>query len=326
MDNIKEEIKKILAPHFGYLPLFMKWYDEVGLKKLKEFHKYMDNNPSIIKALPQPLMKYDSYYEYLIDVITVEKTIKIRQKFRDGLNGKSRKFFDKTFKELFTKYEELFNNDIKLSMFFRTSSKPQSLPEYVKYVQKIIDFDDKLGKLIDQIEQKFDYLRTENGGYLIELKKPMLHIVPSTWCIHKNDSMFNSEKDGRNLNSIWLVIDPYNIDANRRMVGIDVTKDDFNNILYMDSLNNRFIDNPPITSKEFFKLTSHRLEDVSEIKFNAEDFDVMSDLLKEYQEEIIKVHEELEQHEKENEESDSTLKRLLNGDLNEGIDRIFGGG
>ena len=256
-EELEKQIRDLVAPHFGHVPLFKKWSKEVSFKKISEIHNYMKSHQSNIKLLSNPINSY-SYYNVLSELLIIERETKLKRMFKDNLNGKSRKFFEKTFKDFYGMYSDLSNNDIKLKMFFRTSSKPQTMKEYIIYLVRIMSFNDDSNELIERIEDNFEHLITSNGGYLFKLEKEMLDIVPPTWCIYESETEYNREIKDRDLNSIWLLVDPFRKDETRMIVGIDVNEDK-DSLLYMDTTNNRFTDNLPITDDEFFKITKDLL-------------------------------------------------------------------
>lgn len=298
---MEDKVKELLSPHFGYLPLFMKWSKEVSFKKLEEIHVYLGTHKNSIKQLPKPLSTYN-YYDALSELLKIDTTLKLKKTFKDGLNGKSRRFFEKTFEEKREKYEELIDNEIKLKLFFRTSSKPQTMEEYDKYLDKVLSYNDSSEQVISRIEDEFDYLRTSDGGYLFKLEKDMLDMVPPSWCIHNSVTEYEREIRDRELNSIWILVNPFTSDETRMMVGIDANKD-LNTLLYMDTTNNRFKDDVPIDKKEFYHITRSRLDD-TDAKRKKE----LQKILNDQMAIVMREREGMESQEK-----DSYIWDLLNG-------------
>jgi hypothetical protein len=255
----KEEIKKIIEPHFGYLKLYLSW--NVSLDKIEEFHQITKTDKEIVKRLPKPLNEYTSYGIAIRDILRLKKDTELKRLFKDGLNGKSRSFFKNTITDskLRKKYEYLSNNKQKLEMFFRTSSKPQTIEDYIKYISDVISFDDTFINIVNRIEDKIDYITAEDGAYVFKLKDEYLNMVPSCWCIYNNPHELKSWSESQQYDSIWLVVNPYHKNPHRRMVGVDIHKD-YKTIEYMDSLNDRITDSDiPISRDEFFKIARNRL-------------------------------------------------------------------
>ena len=281
--EIENEIKEIIKPHFGHLRLYKKWVvsGEMILEDINEFNTYIRTQKNIIKKLGKPIHKYDSYYRIKLDISKVEKEESVRRLFRNGLNGSSRKFFNKTFEEYKRLYIRLSKDKFKLRVFFRNSSKPHTLDEFLIHLNQSLVFDNDMDDLINDVENNYDYLRVSNGAYLFELTKSLLHIVPTSWCIYQSESDYDREISNRNLHSIWLLIDPCEIDRERKIVGIDVPSIG-NELLYMNTLNNRFTDNLPISSTEFFDITKNRLRDrVRDEEINSMISHHLTQLLKE---------------------------------------------
>ena len=313
----KDEIKKILSPHFGYLKLYLKWSETCSIKKIEEFNNIIKDNKDIVKKLPKQLTSYKTYDSAFFDVYNIQKNIKIQRTFKDGLNSTSRKFFESTFKKYLPLYQELLNNEFKTKMFFRNSSKPKTESEYISYLRRVVRFDDSMKSLIERIESKFDYLRIKSGGYLFRLEPSMLDMVPAIWCIYNSEPTYYSEIRDRELNSIWLVVDPYHYNIDRRIVGIDVDKNR-SGLLYMNSLNNRFTDNPPIETEEFFKITRTRLREETSSGIDPDnppkDFtDIMNTIMEVQDQYYNNTYSDITRHDVENKEQElyEVIRRMF---------------
>lgn len=260
--EIEQSIKDIIKPHFGHLNMYKEWFNNnnnnMSLVDIEEFNNYQKTHKNIIQKLPQPLSMYKSYYKVMLDISKVEKDEELKRIFKNGLNGSSRKFFNDTYDSYKNSYLRLSKNDFKMRVFFRNSSKPHNLTDYLLHLKRSLSFANGMAELITDVENNYNYIRTNNGAYLFELTPSILHIVPNSWCIYRSESEFNREKTDRDLNSIWLLIDPCETDSERQIVGIDVPNCS-NEILYMNTLNNRFTDNVPINNDEFFRITKGRL-------------------------------------------------------------------
>lgn len=274
-EEIRNSIKEIIKPHFGYLSMYQKWVmsGEMLVDDVEEFNDFVKKYKNIIRKLGKPLNNYNSYYRAMSDIVKLRKEEEVKRVFKDGLNGSSRQFFRKTFDTHKKLYMRLFKDDFKMQVFFRNSSKPHTIEDYIVHLERSLHFSSDMTDVIDRVEEKFDYVRTRNNAYLFELKESMLDMVPNTWCMYQSVSDYEREKRSRNLHSIWLLVDPYEQRNDRKIVGIDVP-DDFGTILYMDSLNNRFTNDLPITEKEFYKLTDTMIDKPSseEIDFIVNSF------------------------------------------------------
>jgi len=258
----KEEIKEIIKPHFGYLKMYMNW--DVPLRKIGEFHEMTKDAKDVIKKLPKPLIEYTDYYEAIRDIYGVQKVTDVKRVFKDSLNGKSRKFFKEVLdnKQMWLLHLEVYENKQKLEMFFRTSSKPQTLDEYKEYVKSILKFDTTFSRTINRIESNIPYLTTTKGAYLFKLNPKDLDMVPSNWCIYRNTTDIEKYIQNMNFYSIWLLVDPNNPIPHNRMVGIDVTREP-KSLNFMNSLNvpiDITKEEPPISNEEFFNIARHKLE------------------------------------------------------------------
>jgi hypothetical protein len=258
--EVENSIKEIIKPHFGYLSMYKKWVkaNSMTLQDVDDFNTYIKTHKNIIGKLPMQLNSYKSYYKAVLDISKVEKDEELKRIFKNGLNGSSRKFFNETYDEYKRSYSRLTKNEFKMRVFFRNSSKPHTINDYLIHLKRSLSFANGMADLIDDVETNYDYIRTRGDAYLFELTSNLLHIVPNSWCMYKSEEDYDREKESRNLNSIWLLIDPCETDDERQIVGIDVS-DDHNDLLYMDTLNNRFTKNIPITSREFFEITKGRL-------------------------------------------------------------------
>tara|TARA_R110000772_G_scaffold1210_2_gene4277 strand:- start:10668 stop:11612 length:945 start_codon:yes stop_codon:yes gene_type:complete len=258
--ELEKSIKEIIKPHFGHLHMYKKWYNnkDMSFDDIEEFHVYLKTHKNIIQKLSKPLNNYKSYYKAMLEISKVEKDEELKRLFKNGLNGSSRKFFRDTYNKYKRTYLRLSKNEFKLRVFFRNSSKPHTLNDYLLHLKRSLTFANDMLDLIKDIETNYDYIRTNNGAYLFELTSNILHIVPNSWCIYKSESEFIREKTSRDLNSIWLLIDPCETIDERKIVGIDVPNGS-NDLLYMNTLNNRFTDDVPIGSNEFFRIAKHRL-------------------------------------------------------------------
>lgn len=258
--DIKESIKEIIKPRFGYLNMYTKWINngDMLLSDVAEFNAYVRTKKHIINKLSKPLIKFDTYYQAMLEISKIEKDEKLKRLFKNGLNGSSRKFFIKTYDNHKRSYAILAKDEFKLRVFFRNSSKPHNLNDYLLHLKKSLTFDNNLDDLIKDIEDNYDYIRTRNGAYLFELTKDLLHIVPNSWCIYESEEDYDREITNRNLHSIWLLVDPCETDDERTIVGIDVPQMG-SDLLYMNTLNNRFDDDLPIYPDEFFQITKNRL-------------------------------------------------------------------
>lgn len=299
--HTNKKIRDIIAPHFGYLKLYGKWVDNgTTVEEIEEFHNFVKSNRATIKKLKNPLIKYESLESVMKEINPLEQETDIVRTFKDGLNGNSRKIFTDIYDKHKSLFEELYNDPFKLKIFFRNSSKPQNEMEFLAHIRASIDFANDMKKVVNKIERNFDYLRTKNGAYLFKLNNNLLDLCPSTWCIHKSEQAFENEKSSRNLHSIWLLVDPYNDDDTRVVVGIDVNNDT-DELLYMNTLNNRFTDNLPITSEEFFHITRSRLNRTKMVL----DQELMDSILSEFL--STQVFEKVEL------ESESLLAKALRG-------------
>lgn len=253
-------IREIIKPHFGHLKMYVKWVNdnEMTLDDVENFNTYIKSYKNIIKALSKPLNRYESYYDVMLEISHIEKDERIKRIFRNGLNGSSRKFFNETYEGNKRKYHRLSNDDFKLRVFFRNSSKPHNVQDYLIHLNQSLTFANDMSDLIKDVEDNYDYIRTDKGAYLFELTSDLLHIVPNSWCIYRSESDYNREILNRKLNSIWLLIDPHESNPERKIVGIDVQIHS-DELLYMNTLNNRFSDNVPIYSEDFFRMAGHRL-------------------------------------------------------------------
>jgi len=261
--------------------MFTKWVmgSEMILDDVHEFNEYIKSNKDLIRKLDTPLVNYKSYYNAMLDITKLRKEERVKKVFKDGLNGSSRKFFRKTFETHKKLYMRLHRNDFKMKVFFRNSSKPHTLNDYIIHLKRSLHFSSDMSGVIDRIEDKYNYIRTSKGAFIFELTEEMLDMVPNTWCMYNSSSDYDREKSNRNLHSIWLLLDPYEKRNDRKIVGIDVP-DDFGTILYMDSLNNRFTDDVPVTEDEFYDLTKTMIDKPSD-----EDVDF---IVKSYVDEIRK--------------------------------------
>lgn len=253
----KEEIREIIKPHFGYLNLYLKW--DISSNKIKRFHLLTKKHKDVIKRLPKPLIEYETYKEALEDIVKLEKETKIKSFFKNNLAGEPRKYFNKTYKELWDKIVKIYEDDRRREMFLSTSSRPNSKQEFIDYVNSIVSFDVSFIKIINRIEEKVDFLTVNDNAYLFKLSEEFLDMVPACWCIHVDPSYFNHWMDTQDFDSIWLIVDPENPDFNRKMVGMDVFENE-KRVQFTDSLNRPIKDKDNIIStKEFFKLAEHRL-------------------------------------------------------------------
>lgn len=258
----KDEIKEIIKPHFGYLKMYMNW--DVPLRKIREFHEMTKDAKDIVKKLPKPLISYTDYYEAISDIYLVQKITDVKRAFKDNLNGKSRKFFKEILdnKQMWLLHLDIYEDKQKLEMFFRTSSKPQTLSEYKEYAKSILKFDTTFSRTINRIEGNIQYLTTTSGAYLFKLNPKHLDMVPSNWCIYRNATDIENYIQSMNFYSIWLLVDPNNPIEHNRMVGIDVTREP-KSLKFMNSLNQPIDttkEEAPISNEEFFNIARHKLE------------------------------------------------------------------
>lgn len=306
--NIKD-IREVIKPHFGHLSMYKKWFSNGGinLKDIEEFHNYTKSHKNIIKQLGHPLNKYNSYYKVMLDIHKIERDAEVQRIFKNGLNGASRKFFKDTYTEHKKSYMRLMKNDFRMEVFFRNSSKPHNLEDYLTHLKQSLHFSNDMAKLVQTIEDNYDHLRTNSGAYLFKLNSDMLNIVPTSWCIYQNNSEYEREIRDRDLNSIWLIVDPCEKRNERTIVGIDISNSN-NDLLYMNTLNNRFTDNVPIKSEEFFRITRSRLNS----KPNSNDVDnAIAEYVKQREIERLK---ELET--KEEKGTLTFLEKLMNSKYN----------
>lgn len=276
----KEEIKEIIKPHFGYLKLYLKW--ELSIDKVKEFHNITKTDKNIIKKLSKPLNEYPSYETATHDINKIKEDVNLKRFFKDRLNGLSRSFFKNTIDDpsIRKKYEYLYNNKQVSEMFFRTSSKPQSIEDYIKYIDDVISFDISFVNIVNRIENDIDYITAVDGAYVFKLRAEYLDMVPGIWCIYNDPEYFETWKESQGYDSIWLVVNPIHKNPHRRMVGVDIHKD-LDTIEYMDSRNDRILDKDiPITHSEFFKIARNRIID-RQIDFTDQvNQDMLNDIIK----------------------------------------------
>lgn len=261
MDNIKEEIREIIKPHFGYLKKYTVWGKDVGVSKIRILHNFVKRNKDLIKSLPKPINNYDTYENLMKDIDYVKKEKKVNRIFKDNLNGNSRKIFRSTYSAYKDLYHKIVEKKFNLELFIRNSSKPKTKFEFLDYLEECINYDNDSIRLRERIENEFDFIKLDDGRYIFKLDKEALDIVPVSWCIYNDPGTFEGYEDM--YHSIWVLFNPDG-DNVGRMYGINVDKT-LKQLYFQNSMNHP--ESNVISVEDFMDYTM--MEGVNVININS---------------------------------------------------------
>lgn len=219
---MKEEIKKLLDPHYGHLDFLLKIKSEnVTIEDISILIELIKDK-SLVSNLPKELHKYNSYYMLMKDFYFTKQNLFLIREIKDNLTSKPKKILlgclgDDHIK---SKLDKIFRDEQLKSVFLRWSGRIDD-EFYYEYIDSVIN-DHKV----------WDSIHNEKST-LIELKDFNRHskYIPSSWCIKNQATFYNYLKKNR------IFIFKYN----GKVYGVNVYKTDKRSvprITIQDSKNN----------------------------------------------------------------------------------------
>jgi hypothetical protein len=184
----KDEIKKILSPHFGYLEFLSGLSNNSGVEisDIKILVDFIKNKEGVVKSLPKPIVKYSSYASLIRDLVNVEKKYEIKKWIKDNLSRIPRDLVISVIdsdKDYFKKIDKIYNCRESSATFIRWSSRIDSLTYSKIYIDSIFNN----WRDIDRA------LNDNTASKLYELKnwKDDVNLLPPSWCLTR-ESTFQS--------------------------------------------------------------------------------------------------------------------------------------
>lgn len=178
---MENEIKNLLAPHFGHLNFLMKIKrDEISIDDIAELIELIKNK-SVVSNLPKDLHSYGSYYTLMKDYFFVKKNLTLIKFIKDNVSASSKHIFLKCIEDEINakRMSYIMNNEDLRRLFLRWSSRIKTLDTATNYLKSVV-VDSYIINALDDKE-----------CVLVELKDfaKQNRLIPTAWCI-KDKSTF----------------------------------------------------------------------------------------------------------------------------------------
>lgn len=186
---MKDELKKLLDPHYGHLDFLLKIKrKEVSLDDMSNLIELI-NDKNLVSNLPKNLHKYNSYYTLMKDLFFVKKNIILLSNIKNNLSSEPKRIILSLIEDdsIVKKLNKIFSDEELKLNFLRWSSRIKDDRFARFYINSVLD-DSKIFDIIDG--------EKSNLIELVDFEKHSKY-VPSSWCIKKKSTFNNYLKSQR---------------------------------------------------------------------------------------------------------------------------------
>lgn len=201
----KEDIKKLLEPHYGHLNFLMKIKkEEISIEDISTLMNFIKNK-DLVSNLPKELHNYNSYYTLVKDLYITNENLFLIKIIKKNLSPEPKRILLDLIddRDIASKLKVIFKDKGMKSIFLRWSSRIKE-GYSTEYIDSILnDY-----KVWSEIENE--------PSRLIELTDFDRHskYIPSAWCIKRTRTFYQYLRTQR------IFIFKYK----RRVYGINVYK------------------------------------------------------------------------------------------------------
>jgi hypothetical protein len=179
---MKEELKKLLQPHYGHLDFLLKIKrDEISLDDMAILIDLI-NDKNLISNLPKELHRYNSYYTLMKDLFFVKSNITLLSNIKRNLSPGPRDIILSLLKDdsIVKKINMIFDDEKLKTNFLRWSSRIKD-EKFAKFFINSVFDDSKIINIIDEKSNLIELLDYDNHS----------KYIPSCWCIKKKSTFYS---------------------------------------------------------------------------------------------------------------------------------------